>query len=108
MPNSSRDVIVRTADLAAAERYYGTMLGFAVCHRGPGILGFETGAFRLYVEFGPAHGPVFELLVADVEATRTRLLDAGCVLVEEDRGGPRCYLRDPYGVTYNIGRTPAP
>jgi catechol 2,3-dioxygenase-like lactoylglutathione lyase family enzyme len=68
------------------------------------MLGFETGAFRLYVEKGAAHGPVFEFLVADVAAAKTRLLAAGCTLVEEDASVPRCYVRDPYGVTFNLGK----
>jgi predicted enzyme related to lactoylglutathione lyase len=78
MVKSSRDVIIRTESLAEAERK------------------------------GATHGPVFELLVADVEAMKTRLIAAGCTLIEEDRSIPRCYIRDPYGVTFNIGRAAAP
>jgi catechol 2,3-dioxygenase-like lactoylglutathione lyase family enzyme len=59
----------------------------------------------LFVESGPEHGPVFDFLVADVEATKVRLLAAGCTLVEENRALPRCYVRDPYGVTFNIGQS---
>jgi hypothetical protein len=47
-------------------------------------------------------------LVADVAATRDRLLAAGCTLLEEDPGLPRCYLRDPFGLTFNLGRVAAP
>lgn len=104
MAKSSRDVIVRTEALADAERFYGTVLGFNVASRGATMVGYETGSFCLYVEKGPGHGPVFEFLVADVEATKTRLIAAGCTLVEEDRSVPKCYVRDPFGVTFNIGK----
>jgi catechol 2,3-dioxygenase-like lactoylglutathione lyase family enzyme len=104
MTKSSRDVIIRTESLAEAEQFYGSILGFAVSSRDAGIIGFETGSFCLYVEKGPQHGPVFDFLVADVEATKGRLLAAGCTLVEEDRSVPRCYVRDPFGVTFNIGK----
>jgi catechol 2,3-dioxygenase-like lactoylglutathione lyase family enzyme len=104
MLKSSRDVIIRTESLAEAERFYGEVLGFATSSRMGNIVGFETGSIQLYVEKGPAHGPVFEFLVDDVEATKTRLIAAGCTLIEEDRSIPRCYVRDPYGVTFNIGR----
>jgi hypothetical protein len=30
------------------------------------------------------------------------LLSAGCALVEEDPAVPRCYIRDPYGLVFNI------
>jgi catechol 2,3-dioxygenase-like lactoylglutathione lyase family enzyme len=108
MPKSSRDVIIRTDALADAEQFYSAVLGFAVSSRRPGMIGFETGSFTLYVEDGPEHGPVFDFLVADVEATKVRLLAAGCTLVEENRAVPRCYVRDPYGVTFNIGKSSGP
>ena len=104
---SSRDVIVRTAAWADAIRFYESALGLRITHRGNGVVGFETGAFCLYIEKGQAHGPVFEFLVPDVPAAKARLLAAGCILVEEDPAVPRCYVKDPYGITYNIGAAPA-
>ena len=68
------------------------------------MVGFETGAFRLYVEAGQTHDPVFEYLVPDVQHARQTLLAAGCVVVEEDASLPRCYMRDPYGMTFNLGK----
>jgi catechol 2,3-dioxygenase-like lactoylglutathione lyase family enzyme len=100
---SSRDVIIRTESWAEAIRFYETVLGLPVVHRDETLIGFETGSFRLYVERGVAHGPVFEFLVADVERAKADLLAAGCVLVEHDPSVPRCYVRDPQGVVFNIG-----
>ena len=101
---SSRDVIIRTAAWQEAVRFYEEVLGFKVSSRADGMVGLETGSFCLYVERGAAHGPVFDFLVADVQATRDRLLAAGCTLVEEDPQLPRCYLRDPNGLVFNLGR----
>ena len=100
----SRDVIIRTPAWNEAVRFYEQILGFAVSSRAESMMGFETGSFRLYVEKGPPHGPVFDFPVADVPAIRDSLLKAGCTLVEEDLAVPRCYLRDPYGMTFNVGR----
>jgi catechol 2,3-dioxygenase-like lactoylglutathione lyase family enzyme len=104
---SSRDIIIRTPRWEEALRFYQTVLGFTLASRAPGMAGLETGAFRLYVEAGEAHAPVFDFLVADVEATRDRLLAAGCTLIEENPALPRCYLRDPFGVVFNLGRAPS-
>lgn len=101
---SSRDVIIRTNKWAEALRFYESVLGFAVASRDEEMVGFETGAFRLYVEAGPPHGPVFDFLVADVAGTKARLIEAGCTVVEEDLSLPRCYLRDPFGIVFNVGR----
>ena len=70
-------------------------------------MGFETGSFCLYVEKGTQHGPVFDFLVADVQAEKHRLVAAGCVVLEESTAIPRCYLRDPHGVVFNLGQAPA-
>ena len=101
---SSRDVIIRTDAWADAAKFYGTVLGLPVVHQSKTLLGFETGSFRLYVEKGKEHGPVFEFLVPDVQATKRRLVAAGCTVQEEDASIPRCYIRDPYGVVFNIGQ----
>ena len=104
MIKSSRDVIIRTEAWEQAVRFYEKILGFSVSSRSEGMVGFDSGSFRLYVEKGEAHGPVFDYLVDDVASTRDSLLRAGCTLVEEDLTVPKCYLRDPYGVTFNLGR----
>jgi catechol 2,3-dioxygenase-like lactoylglutathione lyase family enzyme len=100
---SSRDVILRTEAWQAARDFYVGVLGLSVAHEGEALLGFETGAFRLYVERGPAHGPTFDFLVPDVAAAKRALLAAGCTLIEEDPSVPRCYLRDPFGLVFNLG-----
>jgi hypothetical protein len=60
----------------------------------------------LYVEKGDDHGPVFEFLVPEVQHAKRELVKAGCVMVEEDSSLPRCYLRDPFGLVFNIGQAP--
>ena len=104
--NSSRDVIIRSDAWAKAVKFYESVLGFQVSHQSERLVGFETGSFCLYVEKGQPHGPVFEFLVADVSAAKAALLAAGCTLLEEDPKVPRCYVRDPYGITFNIGESP--
>ena len=101
---SSRDIIIRTEDWAQAKAFYGSVLGFPVTSDNATMAGFETGSLCLYVEKGRDHGPVFDFLVADVQAAKHKLIAAGCTLVEEDASVPRCYVRDPYGVVFNIGR----
>ncbi len=100
---STREVILRTERWTEAVSFYRS-LGLSVAYETPTMIGFETGAFRLYVEKGAPHPPVFELLVPDVQAAKQGLLAAGCTVVEEDPALPRCYIRDPYGFTFNLGQ----
>jgi catechol 2,3-dioxygenase-like lactoylglutathione lyase family enzyme len=104
---SSRDVIIRTEAWLEATTFYESVLRLPVVYRSDTLMGFETGAFCLYVEKGKEHGPVFEFLVPDVQAAKRALLSAGCSVQEENDSVPRCYIRDPFGVVFNIGQTRA-
>jgi len=99
---STRDVILQVADLDAAAVFYERVLGLEVTTKSPTLVGFEAGAFQLFIEKGPRPGPVFELLVDDVQAAKKELLAKGCRLVEENPSVPRCYLSDPFGLTFNL------
>ena len=100
---SSRDIIVRTDRWTEAVLFYETVLGFTVIYRSESLVGFETGALCLYIEKGAPHQPVLDFLTPDVSALRDRLLAAGCSLIEESDSAPRCYLEDPFGLTFNLG-----
>ena len=77
---SSRDVIIQTDNWDKAIEFYETTMGFTVSHRSLNLMGFETGAFCLYVEKGNRPGPVFDFLVPDMQAAKSRLLAAGCTV----------------------------
>jgi catechol 2,3-dioxygenase-like lactoylglutathione lyase family enzyme len=100
---SSRDVIVRTPDLKAAAEFYQKVMGLTVTQRTGNIIGFETGALQLFVEQGNALPVVLDFLVRDVQATKAVLVAAGCSIVEENPNVPRCYVRDPFGLLFNLG-----
>jgi catechol 2,3-dioxygenase-like lactoylglutathione lyase family enzyme len=100
---ATRDVIISTDAWQEATTFYRSVLGLTITCQTNTLVGFETGTFQLYVEKGRRHGPVFEFLVADVQAAKQLLLSSGCTVEEEDASIPRCYLRDPYGLVFNIG-----
>ena len=102
--HSSRDVIIQVPDLERALKFYGETLGLTVSQRYERCVGFETGGFQLFVEQGVSPGPVFEFLVPDVAVAKQELLAAGCQVVDENEQAPRLYMRDPYGLTFNVGK----
>lgn len=99
---TTSDVIFRISDLRAAKDFYRGSLGFAVVKDTENMVGFDTGNLTLYFERGDLHGAVFEFEVDDVSRAKEQLLAQGCTLVEEDPALPRCYLRDPFGLTFNL------
>jgi hypothetical protein len=44
-----------------------------------------------------------DFLVQDVQATEAVLVSAGCTIVEEKPNIPRCYVRDPFGLLFDLG-----
>jgi predicted enzyme related to lactoylglutathione lyase len=102
---ASRDIIVRTEKWSEALKFYGSVLGLPITHRSETIVGFETGSFCLYVEQGKEHGPVFDFLVPNIQAAKQQLVAAGCTIIEENPAVPRCYIRDPFGLVFNIEQT---
>jgi catechol 2,3-dioxygenase-like lactoylglutathione lyase family enzyme len=100
--HSTTDVILRTGRIEDAKAFYHGILGFPIATDSERMVGFETGGLTFYFERGEANGAVFEFEVEDVTAAKEHLLAHGCVLVEEDPELPRCYLRDPFGLTFNV------
>ena len=101
---TSRDVLLQTGDIGQAAEFYECVLGFSAFLQQDGMIGLEAGAFRLFVEKGPSYGPVFEVFVDDLDAAKRRLTEAGCRIEQEDPAVPKCYVRDPFGLTFNIAR----
>jgi catechol 2,3-dioxygenase-like lactoylglutathione lyase family enzyme len=87
---ASRDVINRPDRFDEATKFYEHVPGLAIAYKSETLYGFKAGSFRLYVERGDPHGPVFDFLVADFQAARQALLDSGYKIDEEDRSVPRC------------------
>jgi len=99
---ASRDIIIRTEKWSEALRFYESVLGLPITGRSETIVGFETGAFCLYVERGKEHGPVFDFLVPDIQEAKRQLVAAGCTVIEENPKIPRCYIKTPYGMIFNV------
>lgn len=101
---ASRDVIIRTQDLEQTTRFYAEVMHLPVIDRSASMNCVDAGAFRLYIEQGTQHGPVFDFLVPDFNAARKSLLEAGCAVVEDNPSVPRLYLVDPHGLVFNIAQ----
>jgi hypothetical protein len=47
-------------------------------------------------------GPVSEVTVNSVKEAIARLTKKGCQVVKDEPDFPRCYVRDPNGLIYNL------
>jgi predicted enzyme related to lactoylglutathione lyase len=96
------DIIFETPDPAAAARFYVEQLGFTITEETPELVSLSGPHINMYIERGKPLGPVFEVTVKDVEEAKKRLVRNGCTIVKDEPHFPRCYVRDPHGLMYNL------
>jgi predicted enzyme related to lactoylglutathione lyase len=96
------DILIQAPDPASAASFYVKQLGFSISSDTPQLVSLLGDHINLFIERGPALGPILEVTVASVEEAKRRLVENGCEIVKDEPDFPRCYLRDPFGLIYNL------
>ena len=96
------DILIQAADPMEAASFYVKELGFEVTNQNPGMVSLHGDNINLFIERGPALGPVLEVTVKSVKEAKARLTTKGCLIVKDEPDFPRCYVQDPYGLIYNL------
>jgi predicted enzyme related to lactoylglutathione lyase len=98
------DILIQSENPKEAALFYVHQLGFTISDETPGLVSLHGPHINLFIERGPALGPVLEVKVGDVDAAKARLVQNGCTIVKDEPEFPRCYIRDPHGLIYNLSR----
>jgi predicted enzyme related to lactoylglutathione lyase len=98
------DILIQAEDPKNAAFFYIHQLGFEITDETPNMISLHGDHINLFIERGPALGPVLEVTVDDVEEAKVRLVKNGCVMVKDEPHFPRCYIQDPFGLIYNLRR----
>jgi catechol 2,3-dioxygenase-like lactoylglutathione lyase family enzyme len=96
-----RDILLQTEDQIEAARFYVEELGFEITSRTSNIVSFHGTNINLFIERGPALGPVLEVTVESVQKAKENLKNKGCSIIKDEPEFPRCYVKDPNGLIYN-------
>ncbi|MFI5102723.1 MAG: VOC family protein [Terriglobales bacterium] len=96
------DILIQAQDPRNAALFYVKQLGFEITDDNPNMIGLHGKHINLFIEPGPALGPVLEVTVESVEKAKERLVKNGCEIVKDEPDFPRCYVKDPYGLIYNL------
>ena len=103
MANSfGTDILIQAPDPEKAAAFYVEHLGFEITGEEPEMISLHGKHINLFIERGPALGPVLEVTVDSVAAARLRLEKNGCEVVKDEPDFPRCYIKDPFGLIYNL------
>jgi hypothetical protein len=100
--NFGTDILIQAPDPRKAALFYVEHLGFDITDDNPKMIGLHGKHINLFIEPGPTLGPVLEITVDNVEKAKARLVKNGCEIVKDEPDFPRCYVKDPYGLIYNL------
>jgi predicted enzyme related to lactoylglutathione lyase len=98
------DILIQAQDPTSAASFYVEQLGFTITDETPNMISLHGAHINLFIERGPALGPVLEVTVDSVEEAKRRLVKNGCEIVKDEPDFPRCYVKDPFGLIYNLTR----
>jgi hypothetical protein len=96
------DILIQAPDPARAAAFYIHHLGFTITGETPQMISLHGEHINLFIERGPALGPVLEVTVENVAEAKLRLVNNGCEIVKDEPDFPRCYVKDPFGLIYNL------
>jgi catechol 2,3-dioxygenase-like lactoylglutathione lyase family enzyme len=96
------DILIQAPNPRTAASFYVEQLGFEITDETPQMVSLHGRHINLFIERGPTMGPVLEVTVDNVEAAKARLTHHGCIIVKDEPEFPRCYVKDPFGLIYNL------
>ena len=100
----SKNIGFQVADAQKAKSFYTTILGLNERAQSVGQeVEFYTEQNSIFLIPGNENlGPVLEIVVSNLEDAKTHLLDNGCEIVRWEGKGKDCYIRDPFGMIFNV------
>jgi len=98
------DILIQAEDPKSAASFYVKQLGFEITEVAPNLISLHGEHINLFIERGPALGPVLEVTVDNVEDAKLRLVRNGCKIIKDEPDFPRCYIQDLFGLIYNLLR----
>ena len=99
----SPNVAVRTKHFTEAVEFYANVLGFPNRSDDPDLGDHDANPLNLYVlADDDVSGLVMELFVEDLESAKEDLVSHGCEVIRWQGKRQDCYIRDPFGVIFNI------
>jgi hypothetical protein len=97
-----KDILIQAPDKKKAAEFYVKQLGFTITGEHDRWIDLHGDQINLFIEEGPLLGPVLEVTVRNVEEAKKHLVASGCEIVKDEPDFPRCYVKDPYGLIYNL------
>jgi predicted enzyme related to lactoylglutathione lyase len=102
----SRCIALKTSQWPEAVRFYEETLGLKVVDRYQNGAELSAEQSRFFVDGGPGSGIILEFIVPDLEIARHELELAGCKVIRWEGKKQDCFIRDPFGLIFNLWEDP--
>jgi hypothetical protein len=97
------DILIQAKDPVKAAKFYVEELSFEITETTPKMISLHGKHINLFIEKGPSlRGSVLEVTVKNVKEAKARLKKKGCKIVKDEPDFPRCYVKAPNGMIYNL------
>jgi hypothetical protein len=78
------DILIQAKDPMKAASFYVKELGFAITGKTPKMVSLHGKNINLFIERGPALGPVLEVTVKSVRKAKVHLTRKGCKVIKDE------------------------
>jgi catechol 2,3-dioxygenase-like lactoylglutathione lyase family enzyme len=97
------DILIQAEDPIKAADFYVKELGFEITEKTPNMISLHGKHINMFIEKGPSlGGGVLEVTVKSVKEAKANLTKKECKIVKDEPEFPRCYVKDPNGLIYNL------
>jgi hypothetical protein len=96
------DILIQTEDPMKAAEFYVKELGFEITDKNPMMIGLHGENINLFIEPGPALGPVLEVTVKNVKEAKARLQKEGCQVIKDEPNSQEFISRIQMALIYNL------
>lgn len=100
----SKNIGFQVKDVEKAKHFYESILGLKEpAQSDADEIEFRTNSNSIFLIPGNENlGPVMEVVVSNLEIAKKHLVENGCEIVRWKGKGRDCYVRDPFGMVFNV------
>lgn len=100
----SKNIGFQVEDVEKAKLFYETVIGLKEPARSDvEEVEFRTNHNAIFLIPGSENlGPVMEIVVNNLQEAKQHLAENGCEIVRWEGKGKDCYVRDPFGMIFNV------
>lgn len=100
----SKNIGFQVEDVEKAKLFYERVMGLKEpAQSDVDEVEFQTNHNSVFLISGNKNlGPVMELIVDNLDDAKVHLVENGCEIVRWEGKGKDCYVRDPFGMVFNV------